>query len=112
MGELLGGPKFCSNKIIRISEPDSKEERLGVGAGKEVSRSCSRGTRVTEAGGGAPKASADDVLHDSQRKAQKQKGEPPRLVLMAFYMTARERRCERPPSLSCVSLQPRDTCLR
>ena len=76
MGELLGGPKFCSNKIIRISEPDSKEERLGVGAGKEVSRSCSRGTRVTEAGGGAPKASADGVLHDGQRKALREATQP------------------------------------
>lgn len=90
MGELLGGSKFCSSKIIRISEPDRKEERLRVGARNEVSLSCSRGTRETGAEGGAP----------------------PRLVLMTFHMTTEERPWERPPSLSCVSLQPRDTYLR
>ena len=76
LGELVGGPKFCSNKIIRISQPDSQEERLGVGAGKAISRSCSRGTRVTETEGGAPKAGAEDALHDSQRKALGQAAQP------------------------------------
>lgn len=72
MGGWLGGPKFCSNKIIRISEPDSKEESLGVGAGKEVSRSCSWGTRVTETEGGAPWL----ALRDSQRKALGEAAQP------------------------------------